>query len=292
MDNKVLGESGGGSFRVAGTLGVNPSFNQPTGAPFATGVRSNDPAARAIESWAANYTPGATPPSGHLYPDAIPYLALGTRASPMTRLENRNLGNPLTDVRGLAVHCTAGGVTRSPYAMANGGCVVGWNTRRASAHFGISHDGTVVQFIPTSHSAFAQGSPGDEHWISVEIDNPGANPPNGVKATTEQITAARKLFAWICRTFSIRPEVAAGHLCAQHFGTRLAKDYDDITRAVCAAGSLSTQFSSDPVVAQTSRGLSCHRWLEPYVKPCPGAGLLSQLAEIADGAARAIRGPP
>jgi hypothetical protein len=58
----------------------------------------------------------------------------------------------------------------------------------------------------------------------------------------------------------------------------------------CAYGSLSAQFSTDEKVAQNSRGLSCHRWLQPYVKPCPGYGLLGQLTDIADGAAKLVGG--
>jgi N-acetylmuramoyl-L-alanine amidase len=298
--NSQSGGAGGGSFRAAGTLGVNVGGPTVTGPPFATGTRSNDPAAVAIETWAANYTRGAAPPSPDLYPGAIPYLSLGTAAAPMLRLENRNLGNRLSEVRGLAIHCTGGSNTRNAFTMARFGCVPGWNAAlrnngiATSAHFAIAGNGDVVQFIPTSHSAFAQG-PGDPYWISVEIDNPGRDPPDAVKATRDQIDSAQKLFTWLCRRFSIRPEVAVGHLCAEHWRAaggslyQVAKEYDAMTSWVCAAGSMSTNYSTDPATARNSRGLSCHRWLQPYVKPCPGVGLLSQLAEIAEGAGRAIR---
>jgi len=278
-----------GQSRVPGPLGIRvdaaatPNF-------YATGQPSTDPAARIIEQWAAVYTPGATPPSKWLYPGAVPYLWLGrTPGKPMTRLANRCYGNPLPAINGLAVHCTGGSVDRTPYETANFGCVNGWNGNNASAHFAITFRGTVIQFIPTNFSAFAQGSPANEHWLSVELDNPGADPPNGVKATDRQIEEAQKLFAWVCLTFTIRPEVAAGHLCAEKLRTSPAKAYDDLTKQVCAYGSLSTQFSTDERIAQNSRGLSCHRWLQPYVKPCPGYGILGQLTEIAGGAEKLVR---
>jgi hypothetical protein len=279
-----------GQARLPGTLGMQVDREQQRPRFYATGEPSSDPAARIIERWAANHVFGSAP-SNFLYPGAYPYLVLGDRpGAPMTRLANRCYGNPLPDINGLAVHCTGGSGSGTPYALANYGCVNGWNQRQASAHFAIAGDGTVIQFIPTNFSAFAQGSPANEHWLSVEIDNPGKDPPNGVKAGDAQIKAARELFAWVCRTFSIRPQIAAGHLCAEKLRTPAAKAYDDVTRQVCAYGSLSTQFSTDEKVAQNSRGLSCHRWLQPYVKSCPGYGLLGQLTDIADGATKLVGG--
>jgi hypothetical protein len=282
-DQNVLGQS------RQPTLGMDVD---PERRPrfYATGQPSSDPAARIIERWAANYVPGS-PPSNFLYPGAIPYLILGKHpAAPMTRLANRCYGNPLPAINGLAVHCTGGPGNGAPYVVANNICVNTWNSAVASAHFGISGDGTVMQFIPTSFSAFAQGPAANEHWLSVEIDNPGKDPPDGAEASDAQIKAAQKLFAWVCRTFSIRPQVAAGHLCEKQLRTPLARAYDDLTKQVCAYGSLETQFSSDEKVAQSSRGLSCHRWLQPYVKPCPGYGLLGQLTAIADGAGKLVGG--
>lgn len=266
---------------------VDPAERRPRF--YATGEPSSDPAARIIERWAANYVP-ERPPSNFLYPGAVPYLILGrSPGQPMTRLANRCYGNPLPAINGLAVHCTAGPGTGAPYTVANNICVNTWNRNGASAHFAIAGK-TVIQFIPTNFSAFAQGSPANEHWLSVEIDNPGREPPNGARASAEQIEAAQKLFAWVCRTFSIRPQVAAGHLCAEKLRTPAAKAYDDLTRQVCAYGSLSAQFSTDETLAQNSRGLSCHRWLQPYIKSCPGYGLLGQLTDIADGATKLVGG--
>ena len=279
-----------GQARLPGTVGMQADPAEQVPRFYATGEPSSDPAARIIERWAANHVPGR-PPSNVLYPGAIPYLILGKQpGAPMTRLANRCYGNPLPAINGLAVHCTGGQGTGAPYVVANNGCVNGWNQRVASAHFAIAGDGTVMQFIPTNFSAFAQGSPANEHWLSVEIDNPGKDPPDAVKASDRQIKAAQELFAWVCRTFSIRPQVAAGHLCAEKLRNPAANAYDALTRQVCAYGSLSAQFSTDEKVAQNSRGLSCHRWLEPYVKSCPGYGLLSQLTDIADGATRLVGG--
>jgi hypothetical protein len=241
--------------------------------------RSTDPAARIIEDWADNYVPGA-PPHNSLYPGAVPYLALASQWRPITRLANPCYGNPLPSINGLAVHCTAAFPTNDAYGVANYICVPGWNARVASAHFAISGNGTVIQFIPTSYSAFAQGR-GDRSWLSVEIDNPGLPPGSAVPATEAQIKSAQKLFAWVCKTFSIRPEVAVGHLCGDGA-------YDNITRTVCSAGTLNPGPSADAAAALTSRGLSCHRWLAPGVKPCPGAGVLNQMLDIASGAAALV----
>lgn len=280
-----------GQARVPGTLGMNVQPEELRPRFYATGQVSADPAARIIERWAANYGQGRPPPSNMLYPGAVPYLCLGDRATtPMTRLANKCYGNPLPEINGLAVHCTAGPGTSAAYGLANNICVNTWNNNGASAHFAIAADGTVIQFVPASFSAFAQGSPANEHWLSVEIDNPGTDPPNGVKAKDRQIEAAQKLFAWVCRTFSIRPQVAAGHLCEARLHTPAARAYDELTTQICAYGSLKSQFSTDEKLAQTSRGLSCHRWLQPYVKACPGYGILSQLSEIADGATKLVGG--
>ena len=289
-DRSAEGRNILGQGRLPGTLGMNVQPGEQRPRFYATGERSSDPAARIIERWAADYVPG-NPPSNFLYPGAVPYLILGTHAgAPMTRLANRCYGNPLPAINGLAVHCTGGPGSVAPYAVANNICVNTWNRNGASAHFAIAGDGTVMQFVPTNFSAFAQGSPANEHWLSVEIDNPGNEPPNGVKASDEQINAARGLFAWVCRTFSIRPQVATGHLCAEKLRIPAAKAYDELTRQVCAYGSLNSQSSTDERAAQSSRGLSCHRWLQPYVKPCPGYGLLGQLTDIADGAAKRVGG--
>jgi len=242
--------------------------------------RSTDPAARIIEDWADNYIPGAAPHNS-LYPGAVPYLALASPGRPITRLVNACYGNPLPSINGLAVHCTAAFPTNDAYGVSNYICVPGWNARVASAHFAIAGDGTVIQFIPTSYSAFAQGKPGDLSWLSVEIDNPGLPPASAAPATEAQLKSAQKLFAWVCKTFSVRPEVAVGHLCGD-------TGYDNITRSVCSGGTLNPGPSADVTAAQNSRGLSCHRWLAPGVKPCPGAGLLSQLQEIASGAAALV----
>jgi N-acetylmuramoyl-L-alanine amidase len=248
-------------------------------AQSALGQRSTDPAASIIEDWADNYVPGA-PPHNSLYPGAVPYLALGSRSRPITRLANPCYGNPLPSINGLAVHCTAAFPTNDPYGVANNICIAGWNVRVASAHFAISGNGTVIQFIPVSYSAFAQGR-GDASWLSVEIDNPGLAPTAAVPATDAQIKSAQKLFAWVCKTFTIRPEVAVGHLCGD-------SAYDNITRTVCSAGVLNPGPSTVAMDAMTSRGLSCHRWLAPGVKPCPGAGVLSQMLDIASGAATLV----
>lgn len=127
-------------------------------------------------------------------PLAIPYLTLrDAKMGGMTVLKDSTVGGPLGSVHGLAVHTTVGTEARSPYLMVRWGCVEGWNARGVSAHFGVAGDGTLIQFVPVTFKAYAQHSPGNEHWISVEVDNNGKTPMND-----RQLASVRSLFGWVC----------------------------------------------------------------------------------------------
>jgi hypothetical protein len=125
-----------------------------------------------------------------------------------------------------------------------------------------------VQFIPADWVAFAQGSPGDINWISVEIDNNGRL-PMGIN----QLTAAKALFHWVCRQYGVTPTVATGCLF------RADKQFDEMTTTVCRAAGSDLTYNKHE--AAMSRGVSCHWWLNPGHHACPGKGILSQLASIA-----------
>lgn len=208
---------------------------------------------------------------------AVPYLALkhATQGG-MTELNDANVGGPLSSVHGLSVHTTAGRDDRSPYIMARWGCVETWNSggHGASAHFGIAGDGTLVQFVPTSFVAHAQYSPGNEHWISVEVDNNGKDP---MKAP--QLESVRKLFGWVCDTYGVPRQLATGCLFPK------ASHFDKLTAEVCARAKAAT--TTDPYEACMSRGLSCHWWLEANKTgnshACPGSGILNQMDAVARG---------
>jgi hypothetical protein len=222
-----------------------------------------------IADWAQHYKAGEAFDRPHLYPDAVPYLALSDKGQgAMARLEDRCIGGALNAVHGLAVHTTAGTDARSPFQTARWGCVPTWNTNQASAHFAISGDGTVIQFVPADWVAYAQGSPGNENWISVEIDNNGVAPMK-----VEQLTAAKALFQWVCRRYGVYPTLATGCLFPQ------SKAFDDMTSTVCQAAG--ADLTTNKFEAAMSRGLSCHWWLYPGQHACPGPGILSQLPSIA-----------
>src|SRR5262249_6737427 len=141
-----------------------------------------------------------------------------------------------------------------------------------SAHFGISGDGTIVQFVPTTFQAFAQGTPGDYHWISVEIDNDGKS-----EMTAAQLTAVKSLFRWVTTTFGVSPQVATGWLPADN------KAFNQATKDVAASAGSST--TTDEYEAALSQGLSCHWWLDrrktgTHVHACPGPGIMSQFPSI------------
>jgi hypothetical protein len=230
-----------------------------------------------MSQWAQHYTPGSPVPDPRgCCPFAIPYLAMKDpqekRGAAMTKLDTDLVGGPLVNVHGLSVHATSTPKPGEAFGMAAWGCVNTWNTSRASAHFGIATDGTVVQFIMTNFRAFAQGDPGDFHWVSVEIDNDGLSEMTGA-----QLDSVKKLFRWVGNTFGISPKVATGCLYPK------APQFDQATKDVCAAaGALTT---TENYEAAMSLGVSCHWWLDPrktgHVHACPGKGIMGQLPQVA-----------
>jgi hypothetical protein len=221
-----------------------------------------------IAEWAQHLKAGETVDRPHLYPQATPYLALSDKAQgAMIKLNDGSIGGALNAVHGLAVHTTAGTDARSPFLTARWGCIPKWNTSVASAHFAIAGDGTVIQFVPTDWVAYAQGSPGNENWISVEIDNNGISPMK-----VEQLNAVKALFQWVCRQYGVHPTLATGCLFPAD------KGFDQMTTTVCQyAGA---DLTTNKFEAAMSRGLSCHWWLYPGQHACPGPGILSQLPSI------------
>jgi hypothetical protein len=222
-----------------------------------------------MAQWATAYTAKKPFPNKDCCSFAIPYLALTQSGNKMIALDKKCSGGPLQHINGLAVHTTAGQDARTPFEMACWGCVQVWNKNGASAHFGIAGDGTLVQYIPTNLKAWAQQDPGNQHWTSVEVDNNGITPMK-----LAQLETVKKLFRWVCQTYGVPPQLSTG-LLSPH-----TRGHDAITMKVCeAAGS---NVTSDAFWSAMGRGLSCHYWLKP-VKPCPGPGILSQMASIVKG---------
>lgn len=223
-----------------------------------------------MKAWTQAYLSKEAFPHDFLFAAATPYLALPkTTSDPRQELRDGCVGYGLSNVHGLSVHCTNGDDRVSPYLTANNRCVNTWNSDGSSAHFAISGDGTIIQFIPTSFVAYGQGDPADQHWISVEVDNHGVQPMNAA-----QLSSLRRLFKWVCSNHSVRPVLATGWLPPQN------SLFDRGTRAVCArAGARVTTVNFEAVL---SYGLSCHWWLDirkrgNKVHPCPGMGIIMQL---------------
>jgi hypothetical protein len=220
-----------------------------------------------IDSWAAHYRQNPKPSSDYLYPGAVPYLALkDPKQGACPRLAEKCIGGPLAKVSGLAVHCTAGGAV-SAFHMAAWHCVPTWNANSASAHFGIGGEGQVVQFISADRIANAQRDPGNLSWLSVEVANPGQKQGMNVA----QLTALKQLFLWVRKTFGVPNQVGTGYLGGD-------PNMNKLTEAVCSAAMASV--TRDPIAPASSRGLSCHHWLDKGVKPCPGQGILAQLPSV------------
>jgi hypothetical protein len=251
--------------------------------PITVATQAAGTAAATMRAWADrlredhSYKP--TEPS--LCPLATPYLALTKNGVAATALSDALVGGPMAAVHGLSIHTTGGGGNRDDFGTAIYGCVNTWNANYeasgfiASTHFAISWDGVIVQIVPTDRIAWAQGNPGDYNWISVEIDNDGSS-----KMSTTSLIAARMLFRWVCETYGVPRRIAMGTLYAKKGDGPFKKNLDKITTEVCAAGGAST--TTSPLEASFARGLSCHLWLDARnLKPCPGVGILGQMAQIA-----------
>jgi hypothetical protein len=235
-----------------------------------------------MQDWANKLkaNPAYKPSEPFLCAIATPYLALTLGTLTPSRLNEKLVGFPMTAVHGLSVHCTAG-ATRNAWGTAINGCVNTWNHNYetsgfvAAAHFAISAEGTIVQFIPTNRIAWAQGNPGDYNWISVEVENDGVK-----EMLTAQVDATRHLFGWVCATYPVPRRLAMGTLFAQKNDVKYKKDLDAATTAACDAAGAPT--TTRPFEATFARGLSCHLWLDARnSKPCPGVGILGQMYQIA-----------
>lgn len=258
----IYGLRGGDFVRAWDSKGAPWTSPLPTLQNLSTG-------SAAIERWAKAVQVGEAFVLGRgLCPTATPYLALQSKKyGAMPKLKASCVGGPLVNVHGLAVHCTAGNDASDAFTAAAWRCVPTWNTNGASAHFVIAGNGALVQLVPTTHVAYAQGSPANAHWISVEVDNNGRSEMNGL-----QMDTLRALFRWVITAHGIPPSVATGCLFPK------SKVFDEATSSVC------DNTTTDGYAAIMSEGLSCHWWLEPTKgknsHACPGKGIIGQLADV------------
>jgi hypothetical protein len=230
-----------------------------------------------MAQWAAAIAKGEPFSSPHICHFAKPYLWV--KGAP--RYDPTKMGGPIQQIRGLAIHTTWGWDGRTLLETVNG-TVKQWNDAqgKVGAHFAIAGDGTLLQIVPTNRIAYAQGGPSDQYYLSVEIEN-RETPMKRI-----QLDMAQRLFTWVVKTFGVPPKLATGYVGAASknpnykYAGDAKRQYDLITPKVCAEAGVET--TTDPQVAAAASGLSCHYWLHP-TKPCPGKGMLSQMAEIVSG---------
>jgi hypothetical protein len=196
-----------------------------------------------------------------LYPGAFPYL----KWSGGVALKSKS--QALAGVNGLSVHTTGNGagtkVTTDKNLVAFR-CLSTWNKNGASAHFAITGDGTVAQFVPCNRTANAQHSPGNQSWLSVEVDNDGTSP-----MLEAQLEALKALYSWVQVRYQVPGSLATGYLPPGK------PAFDKITNEIC------TVTTTKVAEAIASKGLSCHWWLDANKgHACPGEGILAQLPSV------------
>ncbi len=196
-----------------------------------------------------------------LYPGALPYLKWS--GGVQLKSSSKSLGS----VNGLSVHTTGNGKgtkVTSDVNLVSGRCLSTWNKNGASAHFAITGTGTVAQFVPCNRTANAQHSPGNESWLSVEVDNDGTSP-----MLDAQLEALKALFSWVQVRYQTPAALATGYLPPGN------THFDKITKDIC------TTTTTNVAEAIASSGLSCHWWLDKNKgHACPGEGILAQLPKV------------
>ncbi len=176
----------------------------------------------------------------------------------------------MSAVHGLAVHITTGGnesLEGLKASFENG----------ASTHFAIDREGRIAQYIAASFQSQGHGE-GNTNWFGVEIVGKAV----GAKAQTmtdKQLVTLRELWHWVYLAFP-KPtwNLAAPYTGTKQVGT-IAKHYQNMAQEFESRGySKPGGATINECIAST--GISCHYWVASHVKPCPGAGIMSQLPQI------------
>jgi hypothetical protein len=152
-----------------------------------------------------------------------------------------------------------------------------WDAKGTSAHFVIDRAGHVAQYVALSYRAWAVGS-GNAHWISVEIVNQPDYFGKGAPMTDQQLSAASLLLKWLAGRYKFPLRLSAPYLAAQVGLGNVYKDYLTLAQGLSAANAGCGLDS--PSGCLFSWGLSCHQWLQPNVKPCPGYEIIRQLPQL------------
>jgi hypothetical protein len=119
---------------------------------------------------------------------------------PITRNFNEGMMNTIF---GLVIHITDGhgdlASVRGDFDRVQDRIINGKREPQKSAHFCISKEGEMWQFVDTSNRAWAlDGDKHDSHWISVENIA-----KMNERLTSEQVTGCAMLLYWMSQTYNI-----------------------------------------------------------------------------------------
>lgn len=183
----------------------------------------------------------------------------------------------MVSVNGLAVHITAGGGTADSQAT-------NFQTRKVSSHFVIDRAGDIAQYVAASYQSQAQG-PGNPNFLSVEmVGRQGTSQIQMSEAMTiRQIETLQKLYAWVYARFPTPKWQLACMFTGKKAGGILGYGIDGLYKEV--ALDFATRYTNGGTAESintciNSSGLSCHWWLDTFLKSCPGIPMFMQLPEV------------
>lgn len=176
----------------------------------------------------------------------------------------------MSEIHGLAVHITAGG-NESLQSLKSG------FESGKSTHFAIDRQGRIAQYIAASFQSQGQGD-GNSNWLGVEIVGKAVGQKAQVM-TDKQLETLANLWHWVFSTFP-RPtwNLAAPYTGDKQLGIltkhyqKMAKEFEDRGYSKPGAATINE--------CVASCGLSCHYWVANHIKPCPGAGIMSQMPQV------------
>lgn len=100
-------------------------------------------------------------------------------------------------IRGVAIHCTAGGRNLPAQRFADMARFVQYNARSgASCHYVVGGDGSIAQVCDEANRAWCTSNPIDHELITIEVASDAANP---CEVNLEAMTALIRLLVDICQ---------------------------------------------------------------------------------------------
>jgi hypothetical protein len=183
----------------------------------------------------------------------------------------------MVSVNGLAVHITAGGGTADSQQG-------NFQSRGVSTHFVIDRGGNIAQYVAASFQSQAQG-PGNPNFLSVEmVGRQGAKNIHMSEALeTRQLEKLQQLYDWVFWRFPAPKWQLACMFNGTKAGGILGYGIDALYKEIAEdfATRYTTAGTADSInTCINSVGLSCHWWLDTYLKSCPGIPIFMQLPEV------------